>query len=41
MVPLPTLMEFSLNVEENATIRISYIGYLEQDVSTEGEECLI
>lgn len=28
--------EFSLNVEENATIRISYIGYLEQDVSTEG-----
>lgn len=27
---------FSLSVEVNATIRITYIGYLEQDISTEG-----
>ncbi len=28
--------KFSLNVARNATIHISYIGYLEQDISTEG-----
>lgn len=28
--------EFSLQVEDNSTIHISYIGYLEQDISTSG-----
>lgn len=28
--------KFSLQVENNATIRVSYIGYLEQDISTVG-----
>ena len=28
--------KFSLDVENNASIRVSYIGYLEQDVSTAG-----
>lgn len=28
---------FSLNVENNAIIRISYIGYLEQDINTSGK----
>lgn len=28
---------FSLNVDENATIHISYIGYLEQDINTAGK----
>src|SRR5690554_2931641 len=27
---------FSLNIEEDATLRISYIGYITQDISTEG-----
>ncbi len=27
---------FSLNVENNATLRVSYIGYLEQNISTAG-----
>lgn len=29
--------KFSLNVEENATLRISYIGYMPQDISTIGK----
>ena len=29
--------KFSLNVEDNAIIRISYIGYLEQDINTSGK----
>jgi TonB-linked SusC/RagA family outer membrane protein len=29
--------KFSLSVEDNATIRISYIGYLEQEINTAGK----
>src|SRR5690606_5075225 len=29
--------KFSLSVENNATIRITYIGYLEQNINTEGK----
>lgn len=29
--------KFSLNVEENATLRISYIGYIAQDISAVGQ----
>jgi TonB-linked SusC/RagA family outer membrane protein len=32
--------KFSLSVEDNATIRISYIGYLEQEVNTSGKNTL-
>ena len=28
--------KFSLSVEDKATIRISYIGYIEQHITTEG-----
>ena len=31
---------FSLNINENAIIRISYIGYMEQEVKTKGKESI-
>jgi len=32
--------EFSLNISNNAVLRISYIGYLEQEIKTEGKNTI-